>query len=544
MATTIEAATIDSLPNEVLLIIFHWIKVDDLKGDDYHGPPRCAYLSHVSQRWRRLAIAYSQLWDHWPRYDTALAWTETCCERSANTSLALCFVVTSQATQRMTEAMNLAAARISRAKVISVSPGPANSYGHLYIFSGDTSAGSQPILRSLSTLSFDDAPLLESISLKNAHGMVLLAPQATINLFSVPQPPRLQRLSIRGYSVSLSNSIQLDTLRNLDIHNASAWRTIDEMIDVLKKVPNIEELNYMYNSSEIMIRHELDRPPTSPSTTHHIRCVDLPRLRRLILPRTGEFKPAAMIFIYCSLAPRTALCLEADEVYDDWGAHKDLYARALRHHFSAAIAANQSYDIVSLDDRIIKPDISRQTSPSTTLPSELSFSILHAQHNAAHSENVLESSCKLYFSLPIFAGTHELHVARDRQHCYTFLDHLPAMPAVRTLVLQGDAVMDFTAGYLASCGTRFPELEVLRLADFDCHDTAGSIPFSEVRTITADSVVEALTEAWSTSEMVTWRTLEFERFRYADYIAECIRKEPELRAFNERVEIRCIDCYE
>ena len=111
---------------------------------------------------------------------------------------------------------------------------------------------------------------------------------------------------------------------------------------------------------------------------------------------------------------------------------------------------------------------------------ELSFSLLHMRSDGDRPDRVLEHSCQIYLSLPIFAATSELHITRDRACCDPYLEDFPSFPSLRVLVLSRDAVTDLTSGCLKHCARQFPNLEILRLTDYDCHirleATFGPLP--------------------------------------------------------------------
>ncbi|KZV62062.1 hypothetical protein PENSPDRAFT_658439 [Peniophora sp. CONT] len=539
---TIETTTIDFLPNEVILVVFLWTKAyADLRGDDHFGPPSCVDLSHVSKRWRSLALACQELWTNWPRYGAAIPWTEVCRERSSTASLDLCLLVGSESELEPPTAavVQLATENFARARSILIRP--HSTFDHYMTDLG-------PFMQTIVQLSHESAPLLENLRLENPDATMHLPFIGAPLLFAAQELPHLRQLSLRGYLVSVSDTMHMSSLCTLNIQFASAWFNADQMIQFLKGMPNLEELTYLYDDSEEGYDDDdddddaLHSTDKAPSTTHSIRCVPFPRMKRLRLPRRGGFKSGALLFSYCAFAPQTALCFEADTIYLDWDAHLELAANALRDHFAGAITQGQSYDVITVNNRIIKPDISRQTSPSHALPADLSFSISHSPIDIGYPDTVLRSSCELYLSLPIFTGASELHVARDEHSCYGFLKLYPPLPVLRVLVLKRDAIAE-VMNHLSNCSHQFPALEVLRLADFDCRATAALIRPNSRDTIARD-IVEALYTCLHHGSTKTWRYVEFERFRYGEHVAEKIRSEPELQDLNERVEIRCIDCYD
>lgn len=107
-----------------------------------------------------------------------------------------------------------------------------------------------------------------------------------------------------------------------------------------------------------------------------------------------DFVAAISMFSYCALPARTALRIAADVMDDVFagGLNGDadappailglepvrafaLGAEAFKAHFKAVAANGQSYDALTINDRAIRPDLARQVSDSSLLPSNLVFSL-------------------------------------------------------------------------------------------------------------------------------------------------------------------------
>ena len=82
-------AAIDGLPDELLSEIFICTH-DILVQSEIHlgGKPMCVRLSHVSRRWRSVAIACQYLWAQIPG-DFWQEWTMTCLQRAHSVPLDL-----------------------------------------------------------------------------------------------------------------------------------------------------------------------------------------------------------------------------------------------------------------------------------------------------------------------------------------------------------------------------------------------------------------------------------------------------------------------
>ena len=109
---------IDSLPNEIVLEIFNWVKhFNDLDGDSHTCAPSCTSISQTSKRWRRLAISDMKLWNNLPRYGAAAHWTALSYERSLGALLNLRLLMRST-NARTKMARDLASEHVSRARSI------------------------------------------------------------------------------------------------------------------------------------------------------------------------------------------------------------------------------------------------------------------------------------------------------------------------------------------------------------------------------------------------------------------------------------------
>ena len=87
---SIASAAIDGLPDELLTEIFMCTQDILVKSKvvRHGGKPMCVHLSHVSRRWRNVAIACQYLWAHIPG-DFWQEWTMACLERAHSVPLDL-----------------------------------------------------------------------------------------------------------------------------------------------------------------------------------------------------------------------------------------------------------------------------------------------------------------------------------------------------------------------------------------------------------------------------------------------------------------------
>ncbi|KZV62061.1 hypothetical protein PENSPDRAFT_658438 [Peniophora sp. CONT] len=532
----INKSSFDSLPNEIFLEIFLWVKAfNDHDGDNHFHPPACASLSQVSTHWRRLALADRRLWVNWPRYGSAAHWTAFCYDRSFGALLNLHHIIDGHANAAVKQARIVAFFQMARARSVLIR--------FDLLERGSDAEGHFPAARALGLF---ESVLSTALHLRHLHleNVWTVHPKPRVNQypFQASMPLTLIELSLVGFVATFPQDAQFHSLCILKIQDASAWCHVDEMVQFLANMPNLEELVYSYDDNPENRAGNNNIPPVvnqAISQTHPSRCVTLPRLKRLEL--SGGFKSGALLLIYSNFAAQVDLHLGADEIYTQGEEHMDLYWEALQSHFADAMAAGHSYDVLTINNRIISPDMTRQTSPSSTLPTSLSLALPIYCFRNVQGGRVIPASCALYLTLPVLAGGSELHVTHTVNHDL-FLAMFPTLPALRILVLKQHATKELTSSELAKCAQIFPALEILRLTDFDCDEGVEPARREKMSDVIAGKVVQALRLCFNFDCTTTWRRIEFERFRYGEHIAERIRSEPSLKEFNANVQITCTDC--
>ncbi|KZV59983.1 hypothetical protein PENSPDRAFT_740483 [Peniophora sp. CONT] len=563
--STPRAYNIDMLPPELIRRIFICTQACEMA--DYMNssafypdqlleePPLSISRSQVSRRWREIALSCQELWNDWPRYGKARYWTDICHTRSSQAPLNLSIIVSSsELGPSATARRNLALGEISRVRTLLVElQGPHSRELNEIAFRN-----------VLDDLSRSDTPWLESLTMRN-H---LLRPPAQIpvSLFQSKPPPRLHTVFIDGFQFRSSDKIWPENLCVLDMRDACAWSTVDEMIDFFKAVPNLEELTYSYDQA--YGGTPANNNNFSPSTKHSIRSAPLPRLKRFCLLNDennrhfGYFVPGISMFSYLALPSSVALDMSADRLVDDqwirrWDDATDvrtltgpvaenfvLGCKALRAHFADAAKKGQSYDAVTVKDRIIQPDLERQVSDRSALPSTLTLVLPHVPMQGRNGR-VSRIACSLYLFIPVFQGTTELDVTRTRE-CRPFLHRSPPFLAVRILTLTRKAAKDFVQPpRFSTYANLFPALEIIRFKDFDCDESVepilppGPRPRMYAQLRFPAALLETLVECDKAGLCGTWKRIEFEGCANGEGVAEGIREDARLRRFNEQVVVVC-----
>ncbi|VDC06403.1 unnamed protein product [Peniophora sp. CBMAI 1063] len=497
-------AYIESLPPELILRIFLIAAEDDGTQSPYEAPSSVP-PSQVSRRWRQIALSCPQLWSHWPRYGRAERWTDICCARSQQVPLNLRIVV--NGTGSGTAGRDLALREIARAHTFK-----AENLNHGF----HTSEAVKTFEAVLDSISRAEAPLLEALLLSTATRVCVSHP-----LFQEPCPRRLQFAFIRNIDFSPSNRVWPESLRVLDVRDVCTWRNVDEMVEVFRAIPNLEDLTYQYDIDDIdeTARQRVD---FLPSKMFAPRSASLPRLRRLQLlnerggsrytvPPYSTFVPAIAVFNYS--------------------------------HYAPATARGQSYDVVSIKDRVIIPDTARQISDSSFLPSAVRFVIPHDQWGST-----LRHASSLYLSIPIFLGAKELHITRSDSP--PLLRLLPTFVAVHTLTLSRNAARDFAEQpSFSTIAGRFPTLQIIRFTnvDFQTHLTSRVGPRLDEHSSRRLAVyferglIDTLAECYTHGLCGTWRLIEFKACRNTESAVKGIRRDARLQRFMKQVQIEVVE---
>lgn len=233
-------AWVNRLPNELLSEIFlcmHTRFISELGYREYyHGPPPCASLSHVCQRWRNVAIACQRLWSLFPCRSSE--WTRACISRAHSIPVDL-NIETVEPTP-MQQSTRLALPSISRAKTLDV---------HIQVRVDHHNLGVKR-LEALRALAMNAAPLLEElqISINQYTPCVPYVPTSVHSLFHEETPAKLRRISLDGCALQPTCSIFSSALTHLALIDTILWSDVDQMIEFFIRVPLLESFIFLYPS--------------------------------------------------------------------------------------------------------------------------------------------------------------------------------------------------------------------------------------------------------------------------------------------------------
>lgn len=212
-------AYIETLPPELLRRIFIWTK--DCETAEYlepyllhhthrlQGPPLSRLRSHVSRRWREIALSCQELWNDWPRYGRAGYWTDICYARSLDVPLDMRIIISKTEVgpdERVWR--DLALGELARARTLVIELyGPQGLHAVMRGFED-----------ALEAVSRCDKVRLESLTLKNRSRKfpthILLPPAG---LAQGNAPPRLHTVVIHYFELGSSDKIWSDNLCVLEL---------------------------------------------------------------------------------------------------------------------------------------------------------------------------------------------------------------------------------------------------------------------------------------------------------------------------------------
>ncbi|VDB92097.1 unnamed protein product [Peniophora sp. CBMAI 1063] len=431
---------VDDLPAEVLAVVFELKLYEDdflLMGSSIarRGPPRPVIdISHVSRRWRSVAISCQRLWS------TALPcgslqWTTLCLTRCSTASFELAVSgLDLVASGEYRSAYELVLPHLSRARAV-VFDLDTEAYPGQYSLNDLSSNALRALFDKLSTTQMPQARTLEVF-----HSMESKALEDIPKLELAKTMSALTDVWLTGivYRPSGGRPIFPTGLRSLYLSDSQCWWTVDEMIDALGTVPmleyfacSIEPWTYKHKVAPVLSR------------VHHRRCVQLKRLRHFT-SSCGSFIQSMLLFQYISFPSDADLRILFSRTPEDEAAqiraHPRLVGELLsssgdlaRAHFAPAIDRGAFYPSLVLEEECIKvwqchdcgthsaPILPDSSMATDVLPRNIELGLLQITHEEAqnswyrHPVNPLSPVYNrsriltVWASLPILARTRVLH---------------------------------------------------------------------------------------------------------------------------------------
>lgn len=212
------------LPVEVFELIFLWIYAICGFDSGTSIMPNCTFLSHVSRRWREVALRCQTLWADVVR--PSIAATELCLSRCRTRPVKIAvderFAKVDDHSDPYREAVRLAFSVADRADVVIVTL-PVEEDPLAYeeaITSG----------KYLSELQF----MLNNIAPLSAREIAIEYESGSVDTFSIDglianASPRLSIACLSGCELTRSTALSSTSLRELRLCNSLLWNSVDEM---------------------------------------------------------------------------------------------------------------------------------------------------------------------------------------------------------------------------------------------------------------------------------------------------------------------------
>ncbi|VDB92138.1 unnamed protein product [Peniophora sp. CBMAI 1063] len=384
-------------------------------------------VSHVSRRWRAVAVSCQYLWSH-ALPCGSLEWTRLCLSRcfSAPFELAISGLSLDE-NEEYRLAYDLVLPHLARVRGIAFQLDEERGLKNSHV-----PGILRDLLEKISTTVMPDAKELV-IYYSDQYGTLEGIP----GLHFSTAMPALDEIFLRGIVCTPSAGPQMfpPSLRELCLTDSNFWWSVDEMIDTLRCVPMLETLEHTTNP--ITFTHGL---APVPSQVHPLRCVNLEKLE-LLTCSCGSFARNMLFFSYLSFPPAATLRIEYPHSHPLWilDAHSSsptevediqpLGESAIREHFAGAISQGALFPDVFLDGASVSsrgpgaPDAYRWpvlpfgTSARHLLPPFIKLDVpevgnefrshqADSQAPRPFHERLFES----WVSLPFFANTSTLHL--------------------------------------------------------------------------------------------------------------------------------------
>ncbi|VDC07048.1 unnamed protein product [Peniophora sp. CBMAI 1063] len=480
MATTVTNAPVmgvNSLPNELLLMVFE----HTLERDDW-TVCNALSVSHVCQRWRRLALAAPGLWSTVPRINAK--WTELCLERSKKTALDVVIPDTKPSWIECMPSIRVIIPHIHRLRSVCL------AMDVLFKIPGESDEAVESrwdaVDEVLDYLSQRVTPNLEVM-----HAAFDLS---RCDEWYLPYVPTLPRQFVRGASMPKLRDIDLEccvipslatsgllsiALTHLHLRDVHVWKNVDEMIQCLQAVPHLQSFRW-YNSGRIDESFPLTFD-TSRSRIHPIRCANLPKLKELHLD--GSHLQNMLMFSYLSLPAKTRLRISGGRTAFDEEDSQDgpiddlnaLFADALRSHFSDAIAQGACFHSLIInpygDVQLESPKHDRSSSSSSgsdLLPDEFKLAPALWGDGDKHGRRLrARRFMNTWLTLPIFANAFSINFEAKFWKRYPDVIRLFARAREVRISTMADHLRVLCAEVLSARPCPLPALERLYVEELD-----------------------------------------------------------------------------
>ncbi|VDB85246.1 unnamed protein product [Peniophora sp. CBMAI 1063] len=303
------ATTLEDLPNEILLKIFEvlnglaapgWSLEESRPG---LSVPPCMCVSYVCRRWRSLALSVSLLWS--AVIGPSRTWTEQCFSRCSEVHLVALFIDERYANpnQRSYQSgVELAMQRLHTAT-------------HLHIRLDLPDLANIEVARHgrmkadwlTHFLMHNAAPVLHSLMISVGDAMKVQSRNFNVNVPSTSFSA-LKSASFRSCGVLNPRRVLPECLTELDCAHTVMWQNVDDMINLLRGLPNLARLQYTIVHPQG--RHLFD---ATPSMVHDKRSLHMRHLKTVSLHTSVT--EAATILTYLALPSDAHIKIDRSHTY-------------------------------------------------------------------------------------------------------------------------------------------------------------------------------------------------------------------------------------
>ncbi|VDC02713.1 unnamed protein product [Peniophora sp. CBMAI 1063] len=466
-------AWINRLPDEILSEIFVYtydIRLIDPDSRPVHrqGPPSGAFLSHVCQRWRNVALSCQYLWASLPC--ETIEWTKACLARAHSGPVTLRFNPLWNAdtvNPLLLGPRRLIYPAIPRARVINA----WLEFGR----PENTNAYTSEVLQALT----QEAPWLEELEITLDRPMDFGSnePRFVPTLFGEKPPHKLRRVYLEGCALNFPPTIFTAALTVLQLGESRLWTNMDEMIEFLWTVPLLQDFSFTYSGD--LIPYGID---AELSRTHPPRCISLPHLRSWQV--STSFVVGIRMFSYFAFSPDAELRIMVDDGESgepDAQRYTDAELEGLIAFGSTAVRAHYAeysqhgghYDSIELGYRSISHD-----------PWRMSLSIPDVDAHDAH--RLRAAAAAMYLSIPVFADAETLTI-RSGWRGFSWDDML-CCENVKRLHFGGIAILSFEIALRERempSHPLFPACSEIAIRDFNFAEWPGQVMY-DIYTVPAD----------------------------------------------------------
>lgn len=322
------------LPAEILADIFcylPWADLEDLEGQNIHSStPRHMAVSHVCQRWRRIAFDCSELWTQ--LFIDTPDWTPIVLELSNSRRLTIHAHYDEVCDPAGIDSIGLALQDMARVQAIHL---VGHYLGPLYPEHDKAYDGTEFPLTVLDQLRNVPVPALETLRIKGSLGDVgLTIPQ---DIFLGETPPALHVLRLGRCDITPLHPLFRAPLTTLDLQCVEhVWKTAADLQETVRGLPQLRELT-LHN----VIGPEQE--DLSSLVEVHLPMLEVANLR-------GPIHDHEVIFAALRFPPnvRLSVTFKFSRLFGEPREREASRAsKVLRRHLSAAIQEKLSFQHVS-----------------------------------------------------------------------------------------------------------------------------------------------------------------------------------------------------